>query len=85
MTIPDGVQIIGLGEATHNNGEFQSVRLDVFKVLVEKYGVRTFVLEEDFANSELMNRYLSGEDIELQEAWEKWFPFYHTQEMAELF
>lgn len=32
-----------------------------------------------------MNRYLSGEDIELQEAWEKWFPFYHTQEMAELF
>lgn len=85
LTVPDGVQIIGLGEATHNNGEFQSVRLDVFKVLVEKYGVRTFVLEEDFANSELMNRYLSGEEIELQEAWEKWFPFYHTQEMAELF
>lgn len=49
LTVPDGVQIIGLGEATHNNGEFQSVRLDVFKVLVEKYGVRTFVLEEDFA------------------------------------
>ncbi|UNK21092.1 erythromycin esterase family protein [Paenibacillus sp. N3/727] len=85
LTIPDGVQIIGLGEATHNNAEFQSVRLDVFKVLVEKYGVRTFVLEEDFANSELMNRYLSGEDIELQDAWKGWTPFYHTQEMAALF
>lgn len=85
LTIPDGVQIIGLGEATHNNAEFQSVRLDVFKVLVEKYGVRTLVLEEEFAGSELMNRYLSGEDIELKDVWEDWIPMYHTQEMAALF
>ncbi|MEK3780521.1 erythromycin esterase family protein [Paenibacillus sp. FSL R5-0810] len=85
LTIPDGVQIIGLGEATHNNAEFQSVRLDVFKVLVEKYGVRTLVLEEEFAGFELMNRYLSGEDIELKDVWEDWIPMYHTQEMAALF
>lgn len=85
LTIPDGVQIIGLGEATHNNAELQSVRLDVFKVLVEEYGVRTFVLEENFATSELMNRYVSGEDIALQEAWKDWFPLYHTQEMAAIF
>ncbi|TCZ79328.1 erythromycin esterase family protein [Paenibacillus albiflavus] len=85
LTIPKGVQIIALGEASHNNAEFQSVRLDVVKVLVEKYGVRTFILEEDFSNSELMNRYISGEDIELQDAWKDWFPLYHTQEMAALF
>lgn len=85
LTIPDGVKIIGLGEASHSNAEFQSVRLDVFKVLVEKYGVRTFVLEEEFSNSELLNRYISGEDIELQEAWKDWIPFYRTQEMAALF
>lgn len=32
-----------------------------------------------------MNRYLSGEDIELQDVWKDWFPMYHTQEMATLF
>lgn len=85
LTIPDGVQIIALGEATHSNAEFQAVRLDVLKTLVEKYGVRTIVLEEDFASSELMNRFLSGEDIKLQDVWKDWFPFYHTQEMASLF
>ncbi|MGG3281019.1 erythromycin esterase family protein [Paenibacillus solani] len=85
LTIPEGVKIIGLGEASHNNAEFQSVRLDVLKILVENYGVRTLVVEEDYANSELMNRYLSGEEIELQDVWKDWFPLYHTQEMAELF
>ncbi|WP_232275982.1 hypothetical protein [Paenibacillus sp. 481] len=84
LTIPDGVQIIGLGEASHNNAEFQSVRLDVFKVLVEKYGIRAFVLEAEFARSKLMNRYISGEDIELQAAWHDWNPIYHTKEMAAL-
>ena len=44
LTVPDTAQIVALGEATHGNREFQQLRLDVFEVLVEKYGVRAFAL-----------------------------------------
>src|SRR5699024_7021076 len=36
IAIPDDVSIVGLGEATHGNVEFQDLRKDVFQVLVEK-------------------------------------------------
>ena len=45
LTVPDEAQIVALGEATHGNKEFQQLRLKVFQVLVEKYGVRAFALE----------------------------------------
>ena len=38
IDIPDSVQIVGLGEATHGSVEFQESKLDVFKMLVEKEG-----------------------------------------------
>ena len=35
------VKIIGLGEATHGNSEFQRLKLDVFKTLMRDNGVST--------------------------------------------
>ena len=49
LTVPEEAQIIALGEATHGNREFQQLRLEVFQVLAEKYGVRAFALEADYA------------------------------------
>ena len=40
ISIPEHVRIIALGEATHGNAEFQQLKLDVFKRMVEKQGVR---------------------------------------------
>lgn len=40
ILIPDNARIIALGEATHGNKEFQKLKLDVFKLLVEKYDVK---------------------------------------------
>ena len=85
LTVPDEVQIIALGEATHGNKEFQQLRLDVLQVLVEKYGVRAFALEGDFGGCEAINRYIHGEGGTAAEALSATgFAIYRTEEMENL-
>jgi erythromycin esterase len=86
MQLPDGVRIVGLGEMTHSNAEFQTLRVDVLKVLVEKYGFRTFALEEDFAIGQKINRYIHGDDIDLGGAmYDEMLALNYTEEMAALY
>ena len=40
LSVPEETKIVALGEATHGNREFQALKLEVFQVLVERYGVR---------------------------------------------
>ncbi len=85
LTVPDEAQIVALGEATHGNKEFQQLRLDVFQVLVEKYGVRAFALEGDFGGCEAINRYIHGEGGTAVEALSATgFAIYRTEEMENL-
>ena len=85
LTVPNEVQIIALGEATHGNKEFQQLRLDVLQVLVEKYGVRAFALEGDFGGCEAINRYIHGEGGTAAEALSATgFAIYRTEEMENL-
>ena len=85
LTVPDEAQIVALGEATHGNKEFQQLRLDVFQVLVEKYGVRAFALEGDFGGCEAINRYIHGADGTAAEALSATgFAIYRTKEMENL-
>ena len=85
ITIPDSVRIIGLGEATHGNAEFQQLKLDVFKLMVEKYSVRAFALEGDYGGCEAVNRYIHGGPGTAQKAAAAiGFPIYRTKEMAQL-
>lgn len=85
ITIPDSVRVIGLGEATHGNVEFQQLKLDVFKLMVEKYGVRAFALEGDYGGCEAVNRYIHGGKGTAEEAAAAiGFPIYRTKEMADL-
>ena len=60
LEIPASTQIIALGEASHGNAEFQQLKLDLFKILVEHYGVRAFALEGDYGGCEVVNRYIHG-------------------------
>jgi erythromycin esterase len=85
MQIPDGVQIVGLGENTHSNAEFHTLRLDVFKVLVEQYGFRTFALESGFATGQTVNDYIHGRDVPLVDAMRSVYDIYKTEEMASVF
>lgn len=85
LTIPNETQIIALGEAAHGNREFQRLRLDVFQVLVEQYGVRAFALEGDFGGCETVNRYIHGENGTAAEVLSATgFAIYRTDEMENL-
>lgn len=85
IALPDSVRIVALGEATHGNAEFQRLKLDVFKVMVGKYGVRAFALESDFGGCEAVNRYIhGGKGTAGQAAAALGFPIYQTKEMADL-
>lgn len=85
ISIPEETQILALGEATHGNKKFQRLRLDVFKVAVEKYGVRAFALEGDFGGCEKVNRYINGGEGTAKEALSAiGFAIYRTDETESL-
>lgn len=85
LSIPEDKKIIALGEATHGNVEFQQLKLEVFKQMVEHYDVRAFALEGDYGGCEQVNQYIHGGDGTAQEAAEAiGFAIYRTDEMAEL-
>ena len=85
LTVPDNAQIIALGEATHGNVEFQQLKLDVLKVLVEKNDVRALALEGDFGGCEAVNKYILGGEGTAEEAVAAiGFQIYRTPQMAEL-
>ena len=85
LTLPEQAQIIALGEATHGNAEFQRLKLDVFQILVERYGVRAFALEGDFGGCEAVNRYIHGQEGSAADAAAAiGFAIYRTQEMEDL-
>ena len=85
IAIPDNTRIIALGEATHENREFQQLKLDVFQIMVEQYGVRAFALEGDYGGCEAVNRYIHGGDGTAKEAAGAiGFAIYRTDEMEDL-
>ena len=85
LSIPEEKKIIALGEATHGNAEFQQLKLEVFKRLVEDCGVRAFALEGDYGGCEQVNRYIhGGEGTAERAAAAIGFAIYRTNEMAEL-
>ena len=82
ISIPAQAHVVALGEATHGNAEFQQLKLDVFKVMVEKYGVRAFTLEGDYGGCEAVNRYIHGGKGTVQETVTAIsFPIYRTEQM----
>ena len=83
--VPGGTRIVALGEATHGNKEFQELKLDVFKRLVEKYRVKAFVLEADAGCCMKANQFVQGGEGTADEAAAMLgFRLYRTYEMAEL-
>ncbi|WP_312107976.1 erythromycin esterase family protein [Brevibacillus reuszeri] len=77
--------IIGFGEATHGNKEFTTLKLDIFKYLVEKQGYRVFAIEGDFGGGQKVNEYILGGSGTAQAAAKAiGFSIYNTEEMAQL-
>lgn len=85
IVLAEDVRIVALGEATHGNKEFQELKLDVFKHLVETTSVRAFALEGDFGGCALANQYILYNEGTAEEAVKNLgFEIYRTDQMLEL-
>ncbi|MBA9028424.1 erythromycin esterase family protein [Peribacillus huizhouensis] len=85
IDIPDNVKIIGLGEATHGNIEFQELKKDVFKVLVKNERLRVFVLEGDFGGGQRINQFILNGNGTAEEAVNTLdYSIYKTEQMVDL-
>lgn len=85
IEIPDSVQIVGLGEASHGSKEFQKSKLEVLKMLVEKKDYRAIAIEADFGDCLAANAYVQGGDGDAREIVNNMsFVIYHTEEMANI-
>ncbi|WP_342578079.1 erythromycin esterase family protein [Psychrobacillus sp. FSL K6-2843] len=85
IDIPDNVKLIGLGEATHGNIEFQKLKKDVFEVLINNENVRVFVLEGDFGGGQQINQFILNGNGTAEEAVNTLdYSIYKTEQMVNL-
>lgn len=85
LPISSDVQVVGLGEASHGVAQYQQLKADVFKSLVNNNHCRTFIIEGDFGGALKVNDYINGGDGSAEEAVaEIGFAIYQTQEMVDL-
>lgn len=85
IDIPDDVKVIGLGEATHGNVEFQELKKDVFEALVKNENVRVFVLEGDFGGGQQINGFILNGTGTAEEAVNALdYSIYKTEQMIDL-
>ena len=85
--VNENAKIIGLGEASHGNKEFQELKLDVFKTLIRDNGVSAICFEMGYGEGVLINDYINGNsNMTIEELFSHIsFPIYHTEEMKDLF
>lgn len=85
IDIPEGTRIIALGEATHGNKEFQQLKLEVFRELVEKTNVRAIILEGDVGGCAIANAYIQGNEDTAEAVTKRLgYRIYRTDQMCEL-
>ena len=84
LSVDKNTRVIGLGEATHGNIEFQDLKLEVLKDLVENHGLKSFALETDFGEGLMINNYIHGDkkDENISKIFS--FEIYHTENMNKL-
>ena len=66
IAIPENVKVFALGEATHGNKEFQELKLDLFRKMVEEYNCRAFALEADYNKQAKPEEMLSFYGFDMQ-------------------
>ena len=78
-------KIYGFGEASHNTKEFFDLKAKFFKCLVEKEGVKTFIMEESYQAESGINEWISGGKGNIKTIAENFNTgFWHTKEIVNL-
>ncbi|WP_342533553.1 erythromycin esterase family protein [Lysinibacillus sp. FSL K6-0057] len=84
INIPDEVKIIGFGEATHGNIEFQTLKKDLFETMIKNENVHVFVLEGDFGGAQQINQFIMNGAGTAEEAIKALdYGIYKTEQMVE--
>lgn len=85
IKVDESIKLVGLGEATHGNAEFQKLKQKVFEALVKNNGCRVFAIEADFGGAQKVNEYIAGGQGTASEVvYDLGFRIYQTQEMVDL-
>ncbi len=86
LAIHENVKVIGLGEASHGNAEFQELKLEVLKVLVDKYHIDCFAMEMDYGEGVIINDYINSHSgMSIDEVMSRFnFPIYRTEDIRNL-
>lgn len=58
--IAANASIVGLGEATHGTHEFLNMKARLAEFLISHMGFTTFVMENDWGSSQLIDAYING-------------------------
>ena len=85
IVVPDDAIIVGIGEATHGNVEFQIVKLDVLKQMIENGKCASIAFEMPIADGSLLNNCVHDINIMASDAIKKMnYTLYCTDEMTEM-
>ena len=86
LSLREDVKVIGLGEATHGNAEFQELKLEVLKTLVDLSGVDCFAMEMDYGEGVIINDYINGySEMSIHDVMDHIsFVIYRTEEIRNL-
>lgn len=85
IEVPSEAKIIGLGEATHGNAEFQKLKLTLMQKLAANDGCRAIVIEMGFGDGLHLDAYVQGEEGTAEDVLVNvGYALYQTEEMVEL-
>ncbi|MBQ6408314.1 MAG: erythromycin esterase family protein [Butyrivibrio sp.] len=85
LQIPKDVRVVGIGEATHGNREFQLVKRDVLEKVVTEGNGRCICFEMATGDAAMLNDAVHDMNSDLVKAIGKQsYPLYDTPEMVQL-
>jgi Erythromycin esterase homolog len=85
LVIPEGTKVVGIGEASHGNCEFQTAKLDMLKKQVEAGVCHSIAFEMNPGESAEINDAIHGGDVDIEELMGRTdYPLYDTAQMIEL-
>lgn len=85
LNIPEDVKVVGIGEASHGNAEFQTAKLMMLKKLVETGKCHSIAFEMSPGEAGEINDAIHSEDSDIIEQMSRSdYPLYDTQQMIDL-
>jgi len=83
--IPEGIKVVGIGEATHGNAEFQEVKLQMLQKLVKEGNCHAIAFEMSPAEAAMYNDAIHESEGDLTELIGGTdYPLYDTAQMVNL-